>query len=82
MFEIYRVVGNLFFLLIGIRQVNTYESRPADDEQYIFMPNHISYLDAIVVILAIKHHFRAIGKYELLKVPIFGFLYNFFLIRF
>ena len=77
MFEIYRVLGHLFFLLVGIRHVNRYESRPADDEQYIFIPNHISYLDAIVVILAIKHHFRAIGKYELLKVPIFGFLYKF-----
>jgi len=71
------VVGNLFFLLIGIRHVNLYESKPEPDEQYIFIPNHISYLDAIVVILAIKHHFRAIGKYELLKVPIFGFLYKF-----
>jgi len=77
MFEIYRVLGNVFFLLIGIRHVNHYESKPAANEQYIFIPNHISYLDAIVVILAIKHHFRAIGKYELLQVPIFGFLYKF-----
>ena len=77
MFEIYRVLVNVFFLLIGIRHVNHYESKPAANEQYIFIPNHISYLDAIVVILTIKHHFRAIGKYELLKVPIFGFLYKF-----
>jgi 1-acyl-sn-glycerol-3-phosphate acyltransferase len=39
--------------------------------------NHISYLDAVAIILSINHHFRAIGKYELLKVPIFGFLYRF-----
>jgi 1-acyl-sn-glycerol-3-phosphate acyltransferase len=29
------------------------------------------------VISSIKHHFRPLGKYELLKVPIFGFIYKF-----
>ncbi len=77
MFDLYRFLGHLWFLLIGIRHYNIYESTPDPDEQYIFVANHISYLDAVAIILAIKHHFRAIGKYELLKVPIFGFLYRF-----
>ena len=77
MFSIYRILGNFLMPLLGIRSYNIYESKPDPNEQYIFIVNHISYLDAIAVILAIKHHFRAIGKYELLKVPIFGFLYKF-----
>jgi 1-acyl-sn-glycerol-3-phosphate acyltransferase len=77
MFNLYRFLGHLWLVLIGIRHQNRYESTPDPDEQYIFVANHISYLDAVAIILAIKHHFRAIGKYELLKVPIFGFLYKF-----
>ena len=77
MFDLYRFFGNLWFLLIGIRHTNAYESIPDPKKQYIFVANHISYLDAVAIILAIRHHFRAIGKFELLKVPIFGFLYRF-----
>lgn len=77
MFNIYRMLGFFLFPMMGIRHYNIYESRPDPNEQYIFIVNHIAYLDAIAVILSIKHHFRAIGKYELLKVPIFGFLYKF-----
>lgn len=77
MFKIYRIMGNLLLPLLGIRHYNIYESTPDPNEQYIFIANHISYLDALAVILSIKHHFRAIGKYELLKVPVFGFLYKF-----
>ncbi len=77
MFDLYRLLGKIWFLLIGIRHTNIYKSSPGADEQFIFVANHISYLDAVTIILSIKHHFRAIGKYELLKVPIFGFLYRF-----
>jgi 1-acyl-sn-glycerol-3-phosphate acyltransferase len=77
MFDLYRLLGKIWFFLIGIRHTNIYKSSPGADEQFIFVANHISYLDAVTIILSIKHHFRAIGKYELLKVPIFGFLYRF-----
>jgi 1-acyl-sn-glycerol-3-phosphate acyltransferase len=77
MFDLYRILGHCWFLLIGIRHANYFESKPAADQQYIFVANHISYLDAVAIILAIKHDFRAIGKYELLRVPVFGFLYRF-----
>lgn len=77
MFELYRGLGEIWFFCIGIRHQQIYESQPDPGEQYIFVANHISYLDAVAIILAIKHHFRAIGKYELLRVPIFGFLYRF-----
>jgi 1-acyl-sn-glycerol-3-phosphate acyltransferase len=77
MFDLYRILGHWWFLLIGIRHTDYFEVKPAADEQYIFVANHISYLDAVAIILSIKHDFRAIGKYELLRVPIFGFLYRF-----
>jgi 1-acyl-sn-glycerol-3-phosphate acyltransferase len=77
MFNLYRFLGNIWYWMLGIRHSNHYESTPDPERQYIFIANHISYLDAVDIILALKHDFRAIGKHELLKVPIFGFLYRF-----
>jgi 1-acyl-sn-glycerol-3-phosphate acyltransferase len=62
---------------VGIRQQYFYESKPSSNQQYIFIANHIAYIDAVITILSIKNHFRPIGKFELLKVPIFGFIYKF-----
>jgi 1-acyl-sn-glycerol-3-phosphate acyltransferase len=77
MYRIFRVCGNIWLLLIGIRHKTTYESIPDPNEQYIFVANHIAYLDAVTIISSVKHDFRPIGKYELLKVPVFGQLYKF-----
>ncbi len=77
MFDLYRFLGRLWYWMLGIRHSNHYESTPDPNGQYIFIANHISYLDAVDIILTLKHDFRAIGKFELLKVPIFGFLYRF-----
>jgi 1-acyl-sn-glycerol-3-phosphate acyltransferase len=77
MYDLFRIMGNVWLLLIGIRHKTSYEYRPDPNKQYIFVANHISYIDAVIIILSIKHHFRPIGKHELLKIPIFGFLYKY-----
>ncbi len=77
MYDLYRFFGNLWLRLIGIHHTIIYESKPVKDEQYIFIANHISYLDAVVIISSVLHDFRPIGKHELLRIPIFGFLYRF-----
>ena len=78
MYDIFRVLAQSMLYLIGIHHTTRYAGpRPDPHEQYIFVANHISYLDAIVIIPSVKHHFRPIGKYELLKIPIFGFIYKF-----
>ncbi|MFN5421716.1 MAG: lysophospholipid acyltransferase family protein, partial [bacterium] len=77
MYDLFRFFGRLWLLLIGINHTTQYESKPDPYRQYIFIANHIAYLDAVIIIDSVKHHFRPIGKYELLKVPIFGFIYKF-----
>jgi 1-acyl-sn-glycerol-3-phosphate acyltransferase len=77
MYDLFRVMGNFWLRLIGIRHSTTYEYEPDQNKQYIFVTNHISYIDAVIIILCIKHHFRPIGKHDLLKIPIFGFLYKY-----
>ena len=77
MYDLFRFFSSVWFFFIGIRHSIRYESIPDPNSEYIFIANHIAYIDAPIVISSIKHHFRPLGKYELLKVPIFGFIYKF-----
>lgn len=76
---IYRICmlwGDIWFLLVGILHRNIYESRPDKNKQYIFIMNHISYLDAPAIVKTIRRPIRALGKIEMKKVPVFGFIYS------
>ena len=68
--------GDVWCFLIGIHHRNTYESPIEKDKQYIFVANHISYLDAPVIVKSLRRPIRALGKYEMSRVPVFGFIYR------
>ena len=78
--KIYRVCrwwDNLWLTGIGIRHVNIYESEPDASRQYVFVSNHISYLDIPLILQALsRNSFRILGKAEMAKVPIFGYIYS------
>lgn len=70
------VWGDLWFALIFIRHKNIYEQPVKKSESYIFVANHISYLDAAIIVKTFRHPVRPLGKIELSKVPLFGFIYK------
>ncbi|HEY7318714.1 MAG TPA: 1-acylglycerol-3-phosphate O-acyltransferase [Candidatus Binatia bacterium] len=39
---------------------------------YVFMPNHSSFLDVLLVFAFIPHNFRSIAKKEMFSMPLFG----------
>ncbi len=41
------------------------------NQAYVFCPNHTSYLDIMLIYIAIPNYFHTMGKAELLKVPLF-----------
>ena len=43
---------------------------------HIYVGNHGSYLDAIAVCISIPQSFSALGKIEMAKVPVFGWIYK------
>ena len=65
-----------WFLLIGIRHRNFYEHPHDKNTQYIFVANHISYLDAPIIVKTLRQKVRVLGKVEVSKVPLFGFIYR------
>ncbi len=61
----------------GMRTQYIYEAPLNPAKQYIFVFNHLSYIDIPLIMKAIRRrHFRVLGKAELAKIPIFGFLYR------
>lgn len=43
---------------------------------HIYVGNHGSYLDAIAVCISVPQSFSALGKVEMAKVPVFGWIYQ------
>ena len=63
--------------LWGIFHITYYESSHDRNKQYVFVFNHISYMDIPVIMKAIrKQHFRVLGKSEMASIPVFGFIYK------
>lgn len=76
-YKICQVWADVFLPLCGMIHRNIYEVPHDSKRQYVFVFNHISYLDIPVIFKTIgNQHFRILGKAELAKVPIFGFLYR------
>ncbi len=69
--------ADIWLFLIGVFQRNIYEVPHDTSRQYIFVSNHISYLDIPVIMKAIRRqHFRILGKAELGNIPVFGFIFK------
>ncbi|MES2776180.1 MAG: lysophospholipid acyltransferase family protein [Bacteroidota bacterium] len=75
--DLCRIWGNVWLPLIGIFHRNIYEAPIEKDKQYVFVANHISYMDIPVIFQGIrKKHFRILAKIEMSKIPVFGYLYR------
>lgn len=76
-YELCRVWADFLLFSLGIWHKNLFEAPHDIARQYVFVFNHISFLDGPLLLKAIrKQHIRALGKAELGKVPLFGFLYK------
>ena len=78
----YKLVGvfnrwwaKLLFICIGIPFKVEYESRLNSKRQYIFCPNHCSYIDIATLALN-RHNTVFVGKNDMENIPFFGFMYS------
>lgn len=67
--------ARLLFTFIGMPFSVKYASRLDPAKQYIFCPNHFSYLDIPAVGLN-KHNTIFVGKNDMENIPLFGFMYR------
>jgi 1-acyl-sn-glycerol-3-phosphate acyltransferase len=76
--KICRIWGNIWLPIVGIFHRNIYEAPIEKEKQYVFVANHISYMDIPVIFQGIRtKNIRVLAKAEFGKVPIFGFLYRY-----
>lgn len=68
--------ADIWFPCILIRHQNIYLQKPDHNRSYIYVSNHISYLDAAIIPKAFRAPVRPLGKVEMTKVPVFGFIYK------
>ena len=65
------------YFLLAIRHENIFESSYDPAQNYVFLVNHISYMDIPCLFKAIrKQPFRMLAKAETKKIPVFGFIYS------
>lgn len=59
----------LWFSSQGRKSIDT-------DKAYIYVGNHGSFLDAVAIVICIPQAFSPLGKIEMLKIPVFGWIYK------
>ena len=66
------------FILIGMGFKYSIERTqiPEKDKSYMFIANHTSMTDIMLMLVAVKNPFVFVGKKELAKIPLFGFFYK------
>ena len=72
---LHRVWARMFFWLAGIRASVIYQEPLDKHAQYIFCPNHTSFLDIPTLGLN-RNLFCFVGKSSLGNVPLFGYMYR------
>ncbi|KIC92727.1 lysophospholipid acyltransferase family protein [Flavihumibacter solisilvae] len=76
---IYRICNwwsDAWLFLIGIRVPVIHEAEKSEHRPCIFVANHISYLDIPMIVKVIREPVRVLGKQEMAKIPVFGFVYR------
>ncbi|MGN6266869.1 MAG: lysophospholipid acyltransferase family protein [Ginsengibacter sp.] len=76
-YRICRFWADAFFFMTGISYSNIGTRAYKKNEEYIFVSNHISYLDIVMMMKVIRRrNVRILGKVEMTKIPIFGAIYK------
>jgi 1-acyl-sn-glycerol-3-phosphate acyltransferase len=76
-YVICRFWADTCMFLWAIRHKNIFEAPHDPEHPCIFVFNHISYMDIPVLLCAFRYQrIRVLGKAEMSKIPIFGFIYK------
>lgn len=68
--------SDIWFALVFIRVKKIYDSAYDASKKSIIVANHISYLDIPMIVKVFRKPLRPLGKIEMTKLPVFGFIYK------
>jgi len=75
-FKIARLWAKFILTGMGFNYKIKREQTPEKDKSYMFIANHTSMADIMLMLTAVKNPFVFVGKKELAKIPLFGFFYK------
>ncbi len=75
-FKIARFWAKIILIGMGFNYRIDREQTPEKDKSYMFIANHTSMADIMLMLVSVKNPFVFVGKKELAKIPLFGFFYK------
>ena len=75
-FKLARIWARFILIGMGLPTKIEYLQKPERNKSYMFIGNHTSMLDIMLMLVTVKNPFVFVGKAELAKIPLFGFFYK------
>lgn len=75
-FKLARFWAKFILIGMGFRYSVLRLEKPQLDRSYMFVANHTSMADIMLMLVTVKNPFVFVGKKELAKIPLFGFFYK------
>ncbi len=75
-FKLARFWAKFILIGMGFNYKIVREQTPERDKSYMFIANHTSMADIMLMLVSVKNPFVFVGKKELAKIPLFGFFYK------
>lgn len=75
-FRLARMWAKFILIGMGFNYKILREETPDRKKSYMFVANHTSMTDIMLMLVSVKNPFVFVGKKELAKIPLFGFFYK------
>lgn len=75
-FSIARIWAKTILFFMGFKVKTYYQEKIHPKKSYMFIANHTSMIDIMLMLVVAKNPFVFVGKKELAKIPVFGFFYK------
>lgn len=75
-FKLARLWAKFILAGMGFRVKVERDQLPETNKSYMFIANHTSMTDIMLMLAVVKNPFVFVGKKELAKIPLFGFFYK------
>lgn len=75
-FKIARIWATFILFGMGLKPKVKRQYKIEPDKSYVFIANHTSMTDIMLMLYVVKNPFVFVGKKELTKIPLFGYFYK------
>ena len=75
-YKLCSIWADIWLPMVGILHKNIFTAPHSTGHAVIFVANHISYMDVPILVKTLRQPIRVLGKIELSRIPVFGFLYR------